>query len=122
MHVVKRLEPGHRPLWLDGATDSPACSIALFEFHCHCQVVRRTRAPLLSPEGFPPLLNAVTEEPTATMVEVIRGALRMRPPTLTAQPSEPLDEPENGGDRSVVLNHWLPQLDAQVPRSSVCGL
>lgn len=113
----ERLEPGQRLLWLDGAIDPPACSIALFEFDCHCQVVCRSRAPLLSPEEFPPLLNAVTEEPTETMVEVIRGALRMRPPILTAQPSELLDEPENGGDRSVAPNYWLPQLDPQLRKS-----
>lgn len=113
----ERLEPGQRLLWLDGAINSPACSIALFEFDSHCQVVCRTRTPVLSAEGFPLLLNTATEEPTETMVEVIRGALRMRPPTLTVQPSEPLDGPGNGGDQSVAPSYWLPQLDTQVRRS-----
>lgn len=113
----ERLEPGQRLLWLDGATNPPACSIALFEFDCHCQVVCRTRAPLLSAEGSPLLLNTVTDKPTKTMLEVIRGALRMHPPTLSAQTPEPLDEPENGGDRSVAPSYWLPQLNPQVRKS-----
>jgi hypothetical protein len=95
----ERLEPGQRLLWLDGAIDPPGARSRCLSSIAPVRWSAGREPPCSVPRGSL-LLNVVTEEPTETMVEVIRGALRM-PPTLTAQPSEPLDEPENGGDRSV---------------------
>ncbi|GLW94049.1 hypothetical protein Aglo03_48650 [Actinokineospora globicatena] len=113
----ERLEPGQRLLWLDGAIEPPACSMAMFEFDSHCQVACRTASPLLSPEGFPLLLNIVTEEPTETMVQVIRAALRLRPPVLTLQPAGSSSGPDDIGGQSSSPSFWLPQLGKQVGKS-----
>jgi hypothetical protein len=109
---IERLEAGQRLLWLDGAIVRPACAIAMFELDAHCQVTCRTWSPRLDTAGFPLLLNVMTEQPTALMAAVVRGALRMKPPELSQVPPRVHAKDTPFGSVVSPPEYWLPQLTA----------
>jgi hypothetical protein len=107
----ERLEPGQRLLWLDGRLKQPASLLACFEFDSYCQVVCRTWSPQLTEEGYPLLLNFPTEDPTPTMMAVLKVSLRLRPPQLSAPPPDPLEADPDFDSSTAPPSYWLPQLD-----------
>jgi Meiotically up-regulated gene 113 len=77
----ERLHPGDRLLWMEQQGRLPngftPVRMALFQFASYCQVTCRTWDPRISPEGCPLILNAPTEDPTPTMIDVTRKALKL---------------------------------------------
>lgn len=82
----ERLVPGDRLLWL-GMDGTVECMAVLVEASCYCQVVGRTWDPKCSPEGYPLLLNVLTHEPPAAMIEATRQALALPMPRMGAAAS-----------------------------------
>lgn len=107
----ERMEPGHRLLWLGGTINSPACSIALFDFDSYCQVICRTWVPKVAENGSPLLLNTLTEDLTPTMITVTHAVLQMARPALSPGPPHSQDDQLHFGEDPASSNYWLQQLN-----------
>ena len=108
----ERVEAGQRLLWLDGSLKPPACSMACFEFQSYCQVLCRTWTPKVTEEGFPLFLNHFTgqAEISPAMETVMRAALRMACPRVTAEFSNALADQAGFGSDPAQPDFWMPQL------------
>lgn len=117
MNGKEILKPGDRLLWMDDF-DPERFRFVLYEMNTHCQVISRSRKPIINENGFPLLLNYVTRDMNSNpVINCIKKALTLPlPKVLAERVAKGEIEAENTAVEKSIAEDWLPALLKKVKK------
>ena len=105
----ERLVPGDRLLWVDD-TGNPNLIGTLFEMSCYCQVVGRTRQPIVASDSGPLSISCVTRDKLSHEVLSLGQYVLKMPPPRNWAPRHGGPEWIQTGTIETSAEFWLEQL------------
>jgi len=111
MNGKEILKPGDRLLWMDDS-DPEKFRFVLYEMNTYCQVISRSRKPIINENGIPLLLNHITRDlNSSSVINCIKKALTLSlPKVLAERVAKGLIETENTAVEKPIAEDWLPAL------------